>query len=532
MTAMSLRADPLPVVRTDADSIAFAARHFRQTVEIVSDPEARQLGVRFEGDPGFGDGAMVARLAPIYPEWLGDRGFLEAHAIRFPYVVGEMARGIATAEMVIAAGQAGLLGFYGAAGQTPERIEAETARISAALEPAARSWGSNLIHTPDDPALEQKIVDLYLARHVRKVSASAFMALTPAVVRYSASGLGRRPDGSIERRNALFAKISRPEVAEQFLKPPERTILDALVAASLLTRDEAELAASVPVATDVTAEADSGGHTDNRPLSVLLPQIARLRDDVSRRHGYREWPRVGAGGGIGTPSAVAAAFAMGAAYVLTGSVNQAAVESGLAPVARAMLAAAGPADVAMCPSADMFEMGVKVQVLKRGTLFAMRAARLYDLYKSHASLEDISAGERAQLERDLFRAPLDRIWAETEAFFAARDPAQAERARHDPKHRMALVFRWYLGQSSRWPIQGAEDRRLDFQIWCGPAMGAFNEWSAGSFLAQPDNRTVVQIALNLLEGGAAVTRANQLRAMGVAVPDACFSPVPRSLAVG
>ncbi len=26
----------------------------------------------------------------------------------------------------------------------------------------------------------------------------------------------------------------------------------------------------------------------------------------------------------------------------------------------------------MAPAADMFEMGVKVQVLKRGTLFAMR----------------------------------------------------------------------------------------------------------------------------------------------------------------
>ena len=29
----------------------------------------------------------------------------------------------------------------------------------------------------------------------------------------------------------------------------------------------------------------------------------------------------------------------------------------------------------MAPAADMFEMGVKLQVLKRGTMFPMRAAQ-------------------------------------------------------------------------------------------------------------------------------------------------------------
>ena len=47
---------------------------------------------------------------------------------------------------------------------------------------------------------------------------------------------------------------------------------------------------------------------------------------------------------------------------------------------------------------------------------------------------------------------------------------------------MALVFRWYLGQSSRWANAGEPTRKLDYQVWCGPAMGAFNEWAKGSFL--------------------------------------------------
>jgi len=94
---------------------------------------------------------------------------------------------------------------------------------------------------------------------------------------------------------------------------------------------------------------------------------------------------------------------------------------------------------------------------------------------------------------------------------------------------MALVFRWYLGKSSRWAIEGDESRRLDYQIWCGPAMGAFNAWARGSFLEDPSRREAAQVALNLLEGAAAVTRAQQLRSYGAAVPAAAFDFRPRPL---
>ena len=121
------------------------------------------------------------------------------------------------------------------------------------------------------------------------------------------------------------------------------------------------------------------------------------------------------------------------------------------------------------------------------------------------------------------------MWAEARKFFEVRGPHEIERAERDPKHKMALVFRSYLGRSSRWPIDGASDRRLDYQIWCGPAMGAFNAWVKGSFLEKPENRTVVQVALNLLEGAAYVTRATQLRTYGVPVPAAALGFRPRPL---
>src|SRR5262249_47235806 len=158
-----------------------------------------------------------------------------------------------------------------------------------------------------------------------------------------------------------------------------------------------------------------------------------------------------------------------------------------------LLGEAGMTDVAMAPAADMFEMGVRVQVLKRGTLFAMRSGKLYELYRAYDSLEALPADIRAGLERDVFRAPLGVIWEETRKFWEAREPREAERGMRDPRHRMALVFRWYLGNGSRWARQGTPDRQLDYQIWCGPAMGAFNAWVKGSFLEPVEARTVVQV---------------------------------------
>jgi hypothetical protein len=60
-------------------------------------------------------------------------------------------------------------------------------------------------------------------------------------------------------------------------------------------------------------------------------------------------------------------------------------------------------------------------------------------------------------------------------------------------------------------------------------MGAFNAWVRDSFLADPANRNVVQIGLNLLEGAAVITRAHQVRTYGVAVPSSAFSFRPRPL---
>jgi PfaD family protein len=509
--------------------IAACLRRIREPLHIVAGGPGGGMGVATGGEADGDDWRLAGTLPPLYPEWLGERGFAAAHGVRFPYVAGEMANGIATTGMVIALARAEMMGFFGAAGLAPHRVELAVKELDSALGDGA-SWGVNLIHSPAEPALEERVADLLLRHGVRRISASAYLDITPAVARCATAGLRLDRDGAIVRPVRLFAKVSRPETATAFMSPVPRRVLDELVRRGDLAAGEAALAARVPIATDVTVEADSGGHTDNRPLAAVLPVVLALRDELTERYGYQQPIRVGAAGGLGTPYAVAGAFALGAAYVLTGSVNQLAVESGVSDDARALLAQADLADVAMAPAADMFEMGVRVQVLRRGTMYAMRADRLYEAYREHPSIEAIPGPALAALERDVLHATVEEIWAETRAFWQRRDPAQLVRAEQDPRHRMALIFRWYLGKSSRWAIEGDTSRRADYQLWAGPAVGAFNRWTRGSFLAEPGERTVTQIALNLLEGAAVVTRAHQARTFGVPVPPEAFTFAPRRLA--
>ncbi|KUF18892.1 hypothetical protein [Streptomyces silvensis] len=142
--------------------------------------------------------------------------------------------------------------------------------------------------------------------------------------------------------------------------------------------------------------------------------------------------------------------------------NQTVVEAGLSPQAKQLLAAADVDEVAMAPSADMFELGARVQVLSKGTMFAVRAQRLHELYRRHSGLDELSPRDVARLERDVLRAPVAEVWRETERYWQRRDPGQCSRAATDAKHRMALLFRWYLGQSTRWAIEGVADRRADY----------------------------------------------------------------------
>lgn len=417
---------------------------------------------------------------------LGSASFRRDYRLRRAYVAGAIERGVSSKELVVRLGRAGHLGFFGAGGLPPAAAEAGLAAIRRALA-AGEPFGAGLPSSPDDPEAESSLVDLCLEHRVPFVEASGFVAASPALVRFRLKGLGEG--------YRLLARVSRPEVAEAFLAPPPETLVAELLRAGLVTAAEAERARNVPLADDLCVEAEPGS---SLTADVLLPAALRQRDEARHRHGYEAEVRVGCAG-IGTPEAAAAAFLLGAGFVMTTAVNQCTVEAGTSDDVKDLLQAADVQDTEPAPAAELFELGGRVQVLKKGVLFPGRANRLYDLWRRHGAWEEIAAPVRARIERDCFGRPFERVYEES---VRARWPLAAAQAEGDPRHRMALVFRWYCERGMELALAGETGERANYQVRCDPSLGAFNRWVKGTPLASWRRRHADAVADEILDGAA------------------------------
>ncbi|HEX8616169.1 MAG TPA: PfaD family polyunsaturated fatty acid/polyketide biosynthesis protein [Thermoanaerobaculia bacterium] len=438
----------------------------------------------------------------IDPVSLGDAEFRADYGLKYAYTAGAMYKGIASEALVIALAKASLIGYFGTGGLSLARIDAAIASIRSQCGPA-QPFGMNLLNNIDHPELEDQTVDLFFAHGVRFVEAAAYTDVKPSVVRFRLRGATRRPDGTVDTPHRVLAKVSRPEVARAFMSPAPEEMLRLLRDRGQLTAEEAELGRHIPVAGDICVESDSGGHTDQGVAYALMPAMRHLRDQMMARHRYGKRIRVGAAGGIGTPEAAAAAFILGADFITTGSINQCTVEAGTSDSVKEMLQEMDVQDTAYAPAGDMFETGAKVQVLRKGVFFPGRANRLFELYTRYNSLEELEPQMRRQIEEKYFRRSIEEVWRETKEYYTRAD-ARFAQSEPSPKRKMALIFKWYFVHTTRLAMRGADDDRVNYQIQCGPALGAFNQWVKGTPLESWRNRHVADIGERIMQGAAAV----------------------------
>ncbi len=448
------------------------------------------------------------------PAALGSKSFREDYGTLYTYMSGAMYKAIASKEMVVCMGKAGYLGIYGSGGVPLDEVSNSIRYIQHELS-NGESYGVNIVCSPSFPNYEQDLVNIFLRYGVRVMEASAFMHVTPALVHYRLNGLTRKNTGEIVAENKILAKISRPEVAAAFLNPAPRNIVESLLQNGDISTEQAELSSYIPMADDLCAEADSGGHTDMGVMTALLPTIIRQAKEICGLRAYSKPVRVGAAGGIGTPEAVASAYLMGAAFVLTGSINQCTVEAGTSDAVKDMLQQLNIQDTDYAPAGDMFELGAKVQVMKRGVFFPVRANKLYDLWRTHSSLYEIDERTRQQIEIKFFGKSFDEVYEETKEYYLRVAPHEIDKAERTPKYKMSLVFRWYFIHSTRLAMSGSEKQRMDYQVHTGPAMGAFNQWAKGTDMENWRNRHVDLIADRLMQEAADILNNKPLYTQSV-----------------
>ena len=433
---------------------------------------------------------ILNRNKPFLKTKIGNQEFLSAHNVVLPYVCGGMVHGIASTQMVIKCALSGILSFLGTGGLNPQKVEKAILLIQQQLV-NDESFGVNLL----SGSWEKENVALFLKHKITRVEAAAYIIPSESLVLYRVSGLATN-NGEILINHKILAKLSRPEVASLFLAPASDNIVQKLLAEGKITQQQAELSKKIPLADDICVEADSGGHTDQGVTAILLPAILQLRDEAMVVYGYKDLIRIGSGGGIGTPSSAVSAFVLGADFVLTGSINQCTVEAGTSDLVKTMLQDMRVQDTAYAPAGDMFELGSRVQVLRRGVFFPARANRLYDLYTHHESIDEIDEITIKLLEKEYFKKPISDVWKECLAHHSQKD---SDRALVSPKVYMAYIFKWYFGLSNRLALEGRKERKVDFQIHTGPALGAFNQWAKGTRIESWQARHVDEIAFKLMQ---------------------------------
>lgn len=430
---------------------------------------------------------------------LGNNAFRAEYRLRYAYLAGGMYHGIASVELVTRMTRAGLLAFYGTAGLPDDRIAHDLEALKIAS--GDRYYGANLVADLDQPERNERLVDLFLRWDVPIVEASAFMHITPALVRYRAAGLTRDSDGTPRRERRIFAKVTRPETALAFLKPAPERVVNNLVAEGALTAQQAALLAEVPMADALIVAADSGWQTEEGMPYAVVPTLIRMRDEQVHQQGYAQPIYIGAAGGIGTAEAAAASFMLGSDFILTGSVNQCTVEAATSDQAKDLLQNMNVQDTDYAPSGDAFELGTRIQVLKRGVFFPARARKLHDLYRHYNALEELDDKTTDQLQNRYFKRDFDTVFRELSQTLSEADRTKAER---DPKFKMGLVFRWYFRYSADLALNGSTDSKVDYQIPTGPALGAFNQWVKGSPLEPWRNRHVDAVAEKIMTEAAAL----------------------------
>jgi len=434
----------------------------------------------------------------IRPEQLGSVAFQRRYNCKWSYFTGSMFRAIASVDMVVALGQAGLLGFFGSTGLPMRTLEASIQSIQSRLQPGM-PYGMCLIHNLHHTDAEWRQVNLFLKYGIPVVEAAAFPALTLPLVYYRIKGLTRH-DGSLHIPRRIIAKCSRIEVARIFLSPPPSDMVERLWLSGLITEEEKALAASIPMADDLAVEADSGGHTDQGVAFALLPSIRLLKEEIMRTHRYEQPILVGCGGGIGTPEAAAGAFALGADFIFTGSINQCTAESGAHPAMKDILNKVTIHDMGLTVAGDMFELGAKAQVVKKYSQFYTRSNRLYSLFNQYDSLEALPAPVRREIEWDYFKKTFDEVWELVSRHKSQSNPEQLQEAKDNPRLQMALMFKWYFNHCTKVTLANDESEKDNFSLYSGPALGAFNQWAKGTKHEHWRNRHVDQIAALLMEG--------------------------------
>ncbi|MDA9224210.1 ACP S-malonyltransferase [Tateyamaria sp.] len=416
-------------------------------------------------------------------ETLSTPDFRETYEVGSNLIGGSLRDGVASADLVIAAGKNGFFCSYGAQQLGKEKVLSDIARIKAEL--GTKRFGVGFVPYWKAPEADIHLIEALLKAGVETLELSGLIAPSLALVRFRLTGARLMSNGHAIAPNTIIAKVTRPSTAISFMAPPPPDKVKEALARRLITEQEAEAAPYLPLAQDICAHGDAAGQSNTSNVLGLLPVLQSARDRM-RAAGELSAPvRIGASGGFGHPKSIAAGFMMGADFVMITAPLQCTYEAGTSSRVKEMLQVCDVDDCDYAPAGQFFEQGGQSQVLRKGVFFPARARKLYSLWQYHDAISKIDSKTRIQLEKNYFANDLEQVWHDVERrMWKEQNSIEIEHAQSDEKTKMGLVFKQYFRQSVQYALQGQSNQIVNFQIQSSSAMGAVNNWIGHSLWEQ------------------------------------------------
>ena len=294
----------------DAQALSAAVGRIREPLHLVRGGARGPLGVAFGGELESGRGGFewVGRLPALYPEWLGDRAFCEAHGVRFPVRRrrdGQRhrhdAHGRSRWPAPACSASSAPAGLVPAGSRRPSTscrraLGRDGRRLGLQPDPLARTSRRSRTRVADLLPAPRRAPRLGLGLHGPDAGGRALRAT--GLPRRRRDGRHRRAEPRL--RQGLAARGGAPR---SWRRRPRELLERAGRARASSPRTRPRSPRRCPSPRTSPSRPTRGGHTDNRPLAALFPAILGLRDELAAQHGYARPIRVGAAGGLGTPGA-------------------------------------------------------------------------------------------------------------------------------------------------------------------------------------------------------------------------------------
>ncbi|WP_459480607.1 ACP S-malonyltransferase [Clostridium saccharoperbutylacetonicum] len=413
--------------------------------------------------------------------------FTGEYKVKYPYVIGGIERGISSKEMIVKSGTEKILSFLGTKKMDLDEIEESIIYIKDRLT-EGEPFGINITYDYFNSEISEKIINLCLKYNVKNIEVSGYTNIPNCVIRYKLEGI-KRKNGSLVCENRVFYNTARLNI-EELLKPISESTVKNL-SRERINYEDVSIFRNISIIDGLTIKCDGNSNNNGFNILNILPVAVRVKNKVLEKFKYMNKIYIGVGGGIGNPEALAVSFMLGADYVVTDSINQCSIEANCSELVKDLLEQVGFEDTIYVPDAERFEIGGKVQVLKKGVMFPSRANKLYELYRQYDSYYEIDEKLRSQVEKKFFMKSFEEYYDECKKGLSAEEINIIEK---DEKKKMAVVFKRYLTESSLLAQKGVDEQRMNFQIYCSPAIGVFNNYVKDSELKDWRKRSVTKIA--------------------------------------